>query len=170
MSTLNRIATITGFTFCLALAAGVFASSAYSAVTVTFTKSETYADMPFSQSGKDDVFAELRRHFEKLGAKLPSGQDLKIEVRDIDLAGAIEPQRMSTNSDFRILRGGADWPMIELKYVIEAEGKSVKTGEARVNDLNYLRGLNRYSANEPLRYEKKMLDEWFQREIISATK
>ena len=164
MNITSRISQFTG----LALAATgaiIFAANTYATVSVNFTKPESYADMPFSDSGKEDVYKELRRHFDKLGARLPAGQDLKIDVRDINLAGSIEPQRISTNSDFRILRGGADFPMMEFKYVIETQGKVVKSGDARVSDLNYLRGLNRYSANEPLRYEKRMLDEWFVNEI-----
>ncbi len=143
---------------------------AHAAVSVTFTKSDQYADMPFTQSGKDEVLNSLRNHFEKLGAKLPAGHDLKIDVIDVDLAGTIEPARANTNADFRILRGGADWPMIKLKYVVEENGKVAKSGEARISDLNYLRGMNRYSTNEPLRYEKAMLDDWFARDIAPAKK
>ncbi len=167
MNMTSRILSFTGIVFAAASSI-IFAANAYSAVSVNFTKPESYADMPFSDSGKEDVYKELRLHFAKLGAKLPAGQDLKIDVRDINLAGAIEPQRINTNSDFRILRGGADFPMMEFKYVIEAQGKVVKSGDARVTDLNYLRGLNRYSANESLRYEKKMLDEWFVKEIAAV--
>ena len=164
MNIKSRISQFTGLVFAAA-GAIIFTANAYAAVSVNFTKPEGFADMPFSDSGKEDVYKELRRHFDKLGAKLPAGQDLKIDVRDINLAGSIEPQRISTNGDFRILRGGADFPMMEFKYVIEADGKVVKSGDARISDFNYLRGLNRYSANEPLRYEKKMLDEWFVKEI-----
>lgn len=143
---------------------------AYAAVSVTFTNSDQYADMPFTQSGKDEVLNSLRNHFEKLGAKLPAGQDLKIDVSDVDLAGSIEPARASTNADFRILRGGADWPMIKFKFVVEGAGKVIKSGEARVTDLNYLRGFNHYRSSESLRYEKAMLDDWFARHIASAKK
>ncbi len=166
MNTISRISQFSGLVF-VAAGAIIFAANAYSAVSVKFTKPEGFADMPFSDSGKEDVYKELRRHFDKLGAKLPAGQDLKIDIRDINLAGSIEPQRISTDGDFRVLRGGADFPMMEFKYVIESQGKVIKSGDARVTDFNYLRGLNRYSANEPLRYEKKMLDEWFVKEIVA---
>ncbi len=169
MNMTSRISSITGIVFAAASTI-IFASNAYATVSVNFTKPNTYADMPFSDSGKEDVYKVLRQHFAKLGAKLPAGQDLKIDVRDINLAGSIEPQRINTNGDFRILRGGADFPMMEFKYAIEAQGKVLKSGDARVTDFNYLRGYNRYSANESLRYEKKMLDDWFVKEISAADK
>ena len=138
------------------------AGHAVAAVTVTFTQPENYVDMPFSSWEKDTVMKDLRGHFDKLGAKLPQGQDLKVEVLDIDLAGQIEPRTRGTH-DFRVLRGRADWPTIQLRYSIESQGKVVKSGEARINDMNYLQNqISRYSANESLRYEKRMLDEWFK--------
>lgn len=140
----------------LALEAG----SAGAAVTVTFPKSEGYMDMPFSASDKDRVLKDLQSHFDKLGAKLPPGQDLTVEVLDIDLAGRIEPQFRFGN-DVRILKGRADWPVIQLRYRIESQGKVLRSGDARVDDKSYLDRFNRYSANESLRYEKRMLDDWF---------
>ena len=105
---------------------------------------------------------DLRQHFDKLGAQLPQGQELKVEVLDIDLAGQIEPRSRGTH-DIRVLRGGADWPMIQLRYSIESQGKVLKSGEKRVADMNYLQNhINKYAANEPLRYEKRMLDDWFK--------
>ena len=140
----------------LALEAG----SAGAAVTVTFSKSEGYMDMPFSASDKDRVLKDLQSHFDKLGAKLPAGQDLTVEVLDIDLAGRIEPH-LRFGNDVRILKGRADWPVIQLRYRIESQGKVLRSGDARVDDKAYLDRFNRYSANESLRYEKRMLDDWF---------
>lgn len=141
----------------LALGAG----NAGAVVTVTFTQPENYVDMPFAPWDKERVMKDLRQHFDKLGAQLPQGQDLKVEVLDIDLAGRIEPQ-LRFGHDIRVLRGGADWPAMQLRYSVESQGKVLKTGEKRVADMNYLwNHINKYSANEPLRYEKKMLDNWF---------
>ena len=140
----------------LALEAG----GAGAAVMVTFPKSEDYVDMPFAASDKDRVIKDLQSHFDKLGAKLPAGQDLTVEVLDIDLAGRIEPH-LRLGNDVRILKGRTDWPVIQLRYRIEAQGKVLRSGDARVDDKSYLDRFNRYSANESLRYEKRMLDDWF---------
>ena len=52
--------------------------------------------------------------------------------------------------------------MIALRYRVESLGKVLASGEARVDDKSYLDHFNRYSANESLRYEKRMLDDWFK--------
>jgi hypothetical protein len=136
-------------------------TTAGAAVTVTFTQPDGYADMPFAPWEKERVMKDLQSHFSKLGVQLPQGQDLKVEVLDIDLAGRIEP-RVGLNHDIRVLKGGADWPVIQLRYSVESQGKVLRSGEARVADMSYLTHINRYSSNEPLRYEKRMLDEWFK--------
>jgi hypothetical protein len=138
------------------------------AVMVTFTKADQYIDVPFAPSDREATLKTLKEHFEKLGSKLPSGQDLKIEVLEVDLAGRAEPSRMSGTNDLRVLRGGADWPMIQLRYSVETAGKPLKQGEARISDLNFLNHMNRYPSSESLRYEKAMLDDWFKKEILSA--
>jgi hypothetical protein len=142
--------------------------SANAAVTVTFVKPESYVDMPFMQYDKDRVMKELDAHFNKLGARLPAGQDLKIDVLDIDLAGRMEPQYRGTQ-DVRILRGTADWPTIELRYRVESKGAVIKSGQARVNDMNYLRHRPRYDSSDLIRYEKQMLDDWFARTLLGPT-
>ena len=136
-------------------------TNAGAAATVTFTQPEGYVDMPFAPWEKERVMKELKEHFEKLGAKLPQGHDLTVEVLDIDLAGRIEPQ-LHFGQDIRVLKGRADWPMIALRYRVESQGKALASGEARVDDKSYLDHFNRYSANESLRYEKRMLDDWFK--------
>ena len=140
------------------------AGNASAVVTVTFTQPEGYVDMPFAPWDKEQVMKDLRTHFEKLGTQLPAGQDLKVEVLDIDLAGQMEPMaRMGR--EIRVLKGRADWPAMQLRYSVEAEGKVLKSGDARVTDMAYLNHTysNRYSSNEPLRYEKVMLDDWFKK-------
>lgn len=144
-----------------AAALAFWAANAAATVTVTFTQPEGYVDMPFAPWDKERVMKDLQSHFEKLGAKLPLGQDLKVEVLDIDLAGRIEPQ-LRFGHDIRILKGRADWPAIQLRYSIESQGKVLRSGDARVDDKSYLDHVNRYSANESLRYEKRMLDDWFK--------
>lgn len=140
------------------------AGMANAGVTVTFSQPEKYADMPFGQRDKQDVMDALKRHLDKLGAALPAGQDLKVDVLDIDLAGRIEPASRNSQ-DLRILRGGADWPVIALRYSLESQGKVIKSGEDRVSDTTYLFGHNQYASGENLRYEKRMLDRWFKKTL-----
>ncbi len=146
------------------------AGNASAVVTVTFTQPEGYVDMPFAPWDKEQVMKDLRTHFEKLGTQLPSGQDLKVEVLDIDLAGQMEPMARA-GREIRVLKGRADWPTIQLRYSVEAEGKVLKSGDARVADMAYLNHSysSRYATNESLRYEKIMLDSWFKN-VMKAEK
>ena len=150
----------------LILLSTVASVTALAAATVSFNNVDAYREMPFSHSDRDDVLKELQRHFDKLAEKLPAGQQLKISVIDIGLAGRVEPHKLAGHHDVRVLRGGADWPMMKFTWQIEANSKVQKSGQADINDMNYLRGFNRYNASEPLRHEKKMLDDWFRNAII----
>jgi hypothetical protein len=149
----------------VAIVLAMVTAGAHAAVTVTFTNPDKYADVPFAAQDKQEMMTELQRHFEKLGAQLPVGQDLKIEVLDIDLAGRIEPSARATR-DLRIIRGSADWPVITVRYSLESQGKVLKTGEERIADQNYTTGFNHYSSSESLRYEKQMLDRWFKKTFL----
>ena len=152
----------------LSLAFASNASAAEATAKVKFINVASYFDMPFSQHARNDVFATLTAHFEKLAAKLPAGQTMNIEVSDLSLAGRIEPSLISLGNDVRILRGGTDWPSLKFSYTIAADGKVIKEGKADIADLNYLRGFNRYSSSESLRYEKKLLDDWFRKDLAAA--
>jgi hypothetical protein len=151
-------------TFAAGLA--LLAGGATAGVTVAFTQPESYTDMHFNFHDKQRVMDDLQRHFEKLGATLPAGQDFKVEILDIDLAGRIEPSARASR-DLRILRGSADWPSITLRYRLESRGTVLKSCEERIADMTYLQGYNHYDTGESLRYEKQMLDRWFKKTLLA---
>ena len=140
------------------------AGGAWAGATVTYAAPDRFADMPFSTSERERVLAELTRHFDKLAKTLPAGQDLKVEILDLDLAGRLRHDLPGAR-ELRIMNGGADWPQMHLRYSIEQDGKVIKSGEERLSNMNYLDRLNRYTSGETLRYEKQMLDEWFRDKV-----
>lgn len=144
----------------LLLAAG----SAAAGVTVRYAQPENFADLPFAPWERERVLEELDEHFARLAATLPAGQDLKVDVLDLDLAGRIQPV-FGGARQLRILNGGADWPHIHLRYTVESGGKVLSSGEEHLSNMMYLDRINRYSGGDPLRYEKQMLDEWFKEKI-----
>jgi hypothetical protein len=147
--------------------AGLFAlaaGSASAAVTVTYVQPDKFSDLPFVTWEREDTLKTLTEHFTWLGTALPPGQDLRIEVTDVDLAGRAIPNARA-GRDLRVLRGQADWPRIELRYAVEQNGQVLKSGEAQISDMDYLHHSNRYFDSEPLRYEKAMLDDWFKKTI-----
>ena len=142
----------------------LMAGSASAAVTVTYIEPDKFSDLPFTTWEREDTLKTLTEHFTKLGNSLPPGQDLRIEVLDVDLAGrAIPSARMGR--DIRVLRGQADWPRMQLRFSLEQNGQVLKSGEAQLSDMNYLNHTNRYFDGEPLRYEKQMIDDWFEKTI-----
>jgi hypothetical protein len=146
-----------------ALAAG----GAWAGVSVTYTEPEQFSDLPFAASERERVLQELSEHFLALGKRLPADQNLQVEVSDVDLAGREEPSRRASN-EIRVLRGGADWPRIRLRYTLESNGKVLGSGEAELSDMAYMSNINRYAPGDRLRYEKRMIDDWFARQFKAA--
>jgi hypothetical protein len=147
--------------------AGLFvlsAGSARAAVTVSYNHPENFSDLPFASWDRTEALDELTRHFNKLGTMLPPGQELKIDVLDVDLAGREYPGRRS-GRDIRILRGEADWPRILLHYSLEENGNVIKGGDAQLSDMMYMTRINRYADGGQLRYEKQMINDWWEKNI-----
>lgn len=144
-------------------------SAAWAGTEVHFTKPDQFTDVPFDPHEREDVLNELTRHFEKLGASLPPGQTLKIDVTDVDLAGRDNPS-MRAGRDIRVMNGRADWPRMRLHYVLEQDGKVISSGDAALSDMSYMTRINHYFSNEKLRYEKLMIDDWYANTFGIKTK
>jgi hypothetical protein len=139
-------------------------SAAQAAVTVKYEKPDDFLDMPRSERDRDQILKDITAHFESLGKELPAGQDLRVTVTDLDLAGRLEPRRWAVD-EIRIMRGGADWPRMTVNWSLEQDGKVVKSGTDEVSNMMYQQRMNRYFASDALRYEKQMIDDWFQKTI-----
>ena len=144
------------------LALGAGAASA--GVTVNFVESDKFADLPFTPWERKEVLDDLAKHFADLGKSLPPGQDLAVEVTEIDLAGREYPGR--SGRELRVLKGGADWPMMTLRYSLSANGQVLTSGDAKLSDMNYMGRISRYSDGDRLRYEKRMVEDWFNKTIL----
>ena len=144
----------------LALAAG--AASAAD-VTVEYIQPENYSDLTTSGE-REEVLRNLSAHFVKLGAKLPPGYTLRIFVQDIDMAGNERPARAG---DVRSI-GRGEWPRMNLHYMLVNNDQVVSEADAELRDTAFLDRPNRYMSNDPIRYEKRMVDAWFERTILPA--
>ncbi|MFC4862562.1 DUF3016 domain-containing protein [Pseudomonas sp. MAHUQ-62] len=140
---------------------------------VSFSQPDKYSDARLNRDygrGADDfVLKDLKAHIEKLGKRyLQSGQTLKMDIRDIDLAGQFEPWRVNFQ-DVRFMRE-VTWPRIKLHYSLEQDGKTLVSRDVTVIDQSYLQHGNYYFSNDRLRYEKTMLDDWFRWNIAPKDK
>lgn len=158
MDTLIRNLALAGL---LALSAG----AASAGVTVKYIEPDKFSDLPFAPWEREEVLRDLSDYFTTLGKSLPQGQDLAIEVTDVDLAGREYPNTRG-GRDLRILKGQADWPIIVLHYTLTQNGQVLRSGDARIADMDYLHRINRHWDSERLRYEKRMLEEWFATDIM----
>jgi hypothetical protein len=84
-------------------------------------------------------------------------------VLDIDLAGRLYPRR--GGEDIRVMNGGADWPRMRLRTRWSRMAR-VRSGDEQLANMNYMQRINRYWETDPLRYEKQMLDDWFDKTIV----
>jgi hypothetical protein len=153
----------------LALAATAASAQAGGNVQVSFVQSSSYSDVRDSARRTEDTLAALQRHFEAMGAQyLATGQTLKVEVLDVDLAGEVR-HGMRAN-DIRVLRGRADWPRLQLRYTLESPGAAAKRGAATLADPAYLERSLPLPSNDALPYERRMLEDWFKAEFGAASR
>lgn len=138
-------------------------------VSVTYQDPEKFSDVPSWERDRAQLLKDLTAHFQRLARQLPANQQLNVTVTDLDLAGRVEPRRRMLNNDIRILRGGADWPSMNLRYTLEQDGKVIASGDEHLKNMDYLDRLNTYSSGDTLRYEKPMIDDWFRSTFGSAT-
>lgn len=155
----------------LLVAAGAASAASFAAtVSVTFVQPEKFTDAGFSRgsaSPRDlaELQQEMQRHLQLLAdRKLAAGDTLQVEVLDIDLAGDFETNRLTRFSDVRVIRDIAS-PRIKLRYTLKQGDRVVTGAEEQLSDMNFLWHYNRYSSGDRLRYEKPMLDAWFERQF-----
>ena len=145
----------------LLMAALLGPSPGFAGVKVRFINPERYTDADaYGGGSREATLAEFRAYLETLGRRLLApGQNLSIDVLDIDLAGQDEPRARGTET--RVMRDVTP-PRIKLRYTLSGGGRRTTSGGDDLSDMNYLMnpsgGLGgRYG------YEKALLDDWFRR-------
>ncbi|MGD9618223.1 MAG: DUF3016 domain-containing protein [Alphaproteobacteria bacterium] len=149
----------------------IFASPAFSAVTITFSHPESYSDPGlrggFGIMSREVVLAELRQHLAVLGSRyLPGNRSLEIEVIDLRWAGHVELRHILLR-EARIMHPST-WPMIKLRYRLHENGATLATAGETLRDLDYLTRVRTCASAELLRFEKAMLDDWFRERFAIA--
>jgi hypothetical protein len=147
----------------VALAASFGASAG--TVDVAFVNAERFTDAGTSSWDEVDNLKALTGYLQSLGQRLPGNQSLKIEVLDVDLAGDVRPSRRDAEP-IRVMRGRTDFPRFHVRYTLSADGRVLRTGEERVTDVNYGRGLPVHRDFSGLAYEKRMLESWVRARFV----
>lgn len=142
------------------------AACAAGTVQLNFVEPATFADAGRTPLETGRTTRSLADFVQKrLAPQLPDGQVLTIDVTDIDLAGE---SRFTSRGDIRVVRGGADWPRISLRWTLADGGRTVKQGDERLADMDYLMHVPRsYGGETDLPYEKRLLADWFRTHIVN---
>lgn len=141
------------------LATGSISLTHAANVVVTYGDPDRFTDARDRSSDPARIMKELEQFLKKMGDRyLPAHATLTIEILDLDRAG-----RARMPDDIRVMNGKADFPCMDLRHTLELDGKAGQPRRERVCDLDYLTSIgNRADNGDPLVYEKRMLEAWFQ--------
>lgn len=161
-------------TLALLLFAPLALSAAEATVKLDWTDPAAFADtrqsMCQSSIGPEEWLADLARHVDSRAKPLLApGQHLSITITDVRRAGQCEPWRGPRGSDIRVIKEPYS-PRIDLRYVLaDQDGKVLREGTGALRDLAFLQR-GSLNANDPLRFEKRMLDDWLRKTFPAPAK
>lgn len=148
-----------------ALASGT--SSAAPTVSVHYAHPQQFTEARKARMAgvfvQEDYLSILKKYIRKRAARiLAPGQRLDITVTDVDLAGEYEPWLGPQMSRIRIIRDMYP-PRIDLHFTLyAADGSVLRKGSRKLVGLGVMDSVPA-SDQEPLRYEKALIDRWLQR-------
>jgi hypothetical protein len=150
--------------------------SADANVNVTWEDPKGYTDVkPANQTRKrfmEQTFNRLDDYFVELAEDLPEGYKLDITVTNLDLAGQVWPQsfvsRGSAGGEVRLVKD-IDIPRMAFSYELTNNGQVVKSAEVNLKDMAFMQRISRVNDSDSLRYEKRMLKDWFNKEFAELT-
>ena len=112
---------------------------------------------------RNDVEA-LEQHVQQRAARvLAPGERLAVEITDLDRAGRPEPWRPGLGN-VRVVRDVYPARIVLSFRLTGAGGAAVKQGERALSAPLPVAAAAPY-GEDPLRYEKALLDDWLEREL-----
>ncbi len=158
-----------------ALRAADTPTASTSLVDVIYVHPENFTDVKDTSYGndrvRDEYLAELKQHIESEAKHyIPAGDHLTLRITDVKMAGDFEPWRGPNFIDVRIVKSIYP-PRINLEFSLtDTGGKVLKQGQEHVTNLSFLDEINIYFPDDPLRYEKALIDYWFRHEFSRLKK
>jgi hypothetical protein len=146
------------------------ASNVDSPVKVSWTDPAQFTDIRYSrnrwEAERGNWVGDLAGYFQKaLSKRLPPGQQMQITITDIKRAGDYEPWHGPRFDDVRIVKDIYP-PRMSFNWVrTDASGQVIDQGEKKLVDTAFLMGNVSINDSDPLRYEKRMIDDWVRREL-----
>lgn len=111
------------------------------------------------------VAKQFEKHMSKLAEQLPEGYKLNVTFDDIDLAG---DSRMNMQ-DIRVIKP-IYFPRLTISYSVEDKyGATISSAEKLVlKDMNFMDRIKK-GRDTSFYYEKRLLNEWFEEQILVNT-
>jgi hypothetical protein len=171
MKTLRFLLAVLGLASCGALRADD--TKPAHRVDVVYVNPDKFTDVRdnyfFTGIGHDEYLDTFKHHLENHEDKyIPAGEHLSLRITDIKMAGDFEPWRGPGFEEIRIIKDIYP-PHVNLEFKLtDANGKVLKAGTRKISDINFLEEDNTYFPDDTLRYEKKLIDDWFYNEFGEA--
>ena len=145
------------------------------AVSVAWNDPETFTEFRNSSNrwaaAEGNWLQDLAKHMRKRAEqRLAPGERLELTIVDIKRAGEYEPWVRPGMQHVRIIRDMYPPRMTVAFRLHDANGAVVDEGERKLYDAAFLTNVSPISANDPLRYEKRMIDSWLRRELLTAAR
>ena len=134
-----------------------------------FSEAKQYPGTGLGRESPDEWLNDLAKHLRYRAERvLPQGDKLQVTFTNVQRAGTYEPWRGPQWDDVRIIKDIYP-PRIDLTFTLtDANGGVVKEGKRELRDPAFLqRGI--LNETDPLRFEKRMLDDWLRSEFPDAS-
>lgn len=139
-------------------------------VDVSWSDPAQFGDLRYThnrwEAAQGDWVRQLAEHVRKSATKqLRPGETLQVNITDITRAGEYEPWHGINFDHVRIIRDRYP-PRMELSYTLYgADGQVLAQGDSKLRDFGFMMGSSPLNQTDPLRYEKRMIDDWTRREL-----
>jgi hypothetical protein len=112
------------------------------------------------------VMDELSRHFRDRALRyLPPDHTLSVHMKDLDLAGEVEWFHPGYPWGLRVVRN-LFFPRLDFSYELRDDaGVLVAGGDETIWDVQARTLTMRQGRQDPLFYEKHVIDQWFQKRV-----
>lgn len=143
-------------------------------VSVSWQNPEQFSEIRQSRNRFDarrgDWVQQLAKYVRtRAQRQLPPGERLQVDITDIKRAGDYEPWHGPQFDDTRFVRDIYP-PKIELNFKrLDANGQVVEEGQRTLRDMGFLMSPRSGTDSDPLRYEKRLIDDWLYSEFKSTS-
>lgn len=152
------------------MSANASASQQEPTIKVNWQHPEKYSDIRPSSGTKKSYQKRVIAAFDKIWAdfaeKLPVGHTLQVTVKDLDLAGDVNPMYRIDHSDIRVIKE-IYFPRMTFDYqLLDSTGQVVAAEQdVKVKDMGFMNSSPIGLGNTEFIYEKQMLKNWFQKHL-----